>query len=133
MREKGMVQSIKNGVAEVLVERKVMSGRGCCGGIETTEDVKFRVAAEDVEVGEVVFVMSEDDKVDFRRTIVMIVLLVAFLTGMGVGTALFSVLVYAVVSGAVVLISAALVLYRFYHRQPLEKARIERKPKEAMA
>jgi hypothetical protein len=133
MREKGTVTGIKNGNAEVVVLRKVMSGRGCCGGVLTTEEVKFRIADEGAEVGEEVFVLSEDDKADFRRTAVMVVLTVAFLAGMGAGTALFSVLVPAVMSGAVVSIAAALVLYLFYRKQPLQKARIERKPVEATA
>ena len=133
MREKGTVTGIKNGIAEVKVLRKIMSGRGCCGGVMTTEEMKFRIADESAELGEEVFVLSEDDKSDFRRTVVMIVLTAAFLAGMGAGTAVFSEVAPAVMSGAGVLIAAALALYRFYHKQPLAKARIERNSAETIA
>jgi hypothetical protein len=133
MREKGVVRSVKNGVAEVVVEREIVAVRSCCGGITTTKEELFRVAAEGAVAGETVLVVSEDDKEHYRQMIVIIVMLAAFFVGMGVGNALFSVLVAAVVSGGVVSIASVLVMYRFYRKQPLQKARIERRPVEATA
>jgi hypothetical protein len=133
MREKGVVRSVKNGVAEVVVEREIIAVRSCCGGITTTNEELFRVAGEGAVVGETVFVVSEDDKEHYRLTVVTIVLLVAFFVGKGVGDALFSTPMHAVISGGVVVIAAALAMYLFYHKQPLQKARIERIPQEATA
>jgi hypothetical protein len=89
MKEIGQVTTVKGDMAEVRIERLLITGGGCCVA-EDRETVRIDVRNKcGAGAGDYVSVISDYDRLNFRKSIRYLICTGAFIVGMGIGNYLW--------------------------------------------
>jgi hypothetical protein len=126
MKEIGQVTAVKGDMAEVRIERLVTTGGGCCVA-ENWETVRIDVRNKcGAGVGDYVGIISDYDRLSFRKSIRYLICAGAFVTGMGIDNYLLPVfgidawqVPLSLALGAVLALAAFALTGAVYRRQPL--------------
>jgi hypothetical protein len=126
MKEIGQVTALKGDMAEVKIERLVTNGGGCCVA-ENRETVQLDVRNKcGAGTGDYVGVISDYDRLSFRRTMKYLACAGAFIIGMGIGNYLWPALGIAawkiplsLALGGVLALAVFVLTCAVYRRQPV--------------
>ena len=126
MKEIGQVTALKGDMAEVRIERLLTTGGGCCVA-ENRETVRIDVHNKcGAGVGDYVGVISDYDRLSYRKSMRCLICAGAFVIGMSIGNYLGPALGIAAwkiplsfVLGGVLALAAFVLTATVYRRQPV--------------
>jgi hypothetical protein len=126
MKEIGQVTALRDGMAEVKIERLLTTGGGCCVA-ETRETVRLEAWNRcGAGIGDYVGVVSDYDRIRFRGMLKLLAGAGVFVAGMGIGNYLWPALglgswkgPFSFALGGVMALAVFALIGAFYRKKPV--------------